>query len=232
MKVIAVNGISKSGKTTVCEALIKGLRKRGYSVGSVKEIHFESFAIDPDPNTNTSRHRAAGAQLVTARALWETDVLYQKKLPVEEILHHYQHDYVILEGVAECNAPIILTAHTLMEVEQQLDERVIAISGVVANSSRKSALDLPLFNALSDPDSLVDFAEKRAFEPLPSFEPQCCSACGYSCRELAGLVAQKKAKREDCVLSSAWVELFVDVQRFPSFPLSRKNSSQRSIGSC
>ena len=39
--------------------------------------------------------------------------------------------------------PIILTAHTLMEVEQQLDERVIAISGVVANSSRKSALDLP-----------------------------------------------------------------------------------------
>jgi len=40
MKAVAVNGLSRSGKTTVCEALISGLRRRGYKVGSVKEIHF------------------------------------------------------------------------------------------------------------------------------------------------------------------------------------------------
>ena len=74
MKAIAVNGRSKSGKTTVCETIIKGLRQRGYTVGSVKEIHFEAFSIDPDPRTNTNRHRSEGYQLVTARGLGETDI--------------------------------------------------------------------------------------------------------------------------------------------------------------
>ena len=106
MKAIAVNGITKSGKTTVCETIIKGLRQRGYAVGSVKEIHFESFAIDPDPNTNTNRHRAAGSQLVTARGMYETDILYQSMLSMEEILRHYNHDYVILE-----ESPTVMSAY-------------------------------------------------------------------------------------------------------------------------
>ena len=42
MKVFSVIGISKSGKTTTIENIIKELRKRNYSVGSVKEIHFEN----------------------------------------------------------------------------------------------------------------------------------------------------------------------------------------------
>ena len=37
-------------------------------MGSVKDIHFEAFAIDT-PGTNTYRHRQAGAELVTARGL-------------------------------------------------------------------------------------------------------------------------------------------------------------------
>ena len=66
MKVIAINGITKTGKTTACEVIIDGLRKRGYSVGSVKEIHFEKFKIDPDNSNNTNRQprRAARPALV------------------------------------------------------------------------------------------------------------------------------------------------------------------------
>ncbi len=52
MKVLTVTGLSGSGKTTVIENLIKELKRRGYSIGSVKEIHYEAFAIDT-PGKNT-----------------------------------------------------------------------------------------------------------------------------------------------------------------------------------
>ena len=190
MKAIAVNGITRSGKTTVCEVLIAGLRQRGYTVGSVKEIHFEGFAIDPDPT--------------------ETDILYQSMLPMEEIFRHYDHDYVILEGVTDCNVPRIITAHNREEVERLLDRRVVAVSGVLANTVSKEVLGLPVFHALDDPETLVDFVEEWAFEPLPNFDPDCCTRCGYTCRELAGMIAWQKAKREDCILWSQETELLIN----------------------
>ncbi|HHX54067.1 MAG TPA: molybdopterin-guanine dinucleotide biosynthesis protein [Clostridiales bacterium] len=218
MKAISVIGITNSGKTTVCETIIRGLRRRGYSVGSVKEIHFEEFMIDPNPNTNTNRHRAAGSQLVTARGYYETDILYQSKIAIEDILKHYDHDYVILEGVSDCNVPIIITAHNQAEVQDRIDCRAAAVSGVIANSCSDELFGMPVFNALNDPEALVDFAEKRAFEPLPSFDTDCCSGCGCGCREFAGMVARQKAGREECVLFSQAVELSVNGRLIPMVP--------------
>ncbi len=222
MKAIAVNGITLSGKTTVCETIIRELRKRGYRVGSVKEIHYESFQIDADPNSNTHRHREAGAQLVTARGLNETDILYQSKLPIEEILKLYDHDYVILEGVSDCNVPRILTAHKAQEVEERIDCRAVLVSGVIANSNVTEVHGLPVINALKDADALVEFVIEHAFEPLPSFDPKCCSACGHTCRELAGMIAHSTAKREDCVLTSMDIELKINGQRIDMVPFVQK----------
>lgn len=218
MKAIAVNGITLSGKTTVCETIISGLRKRGFSVGSVKEIHFEAFAIDSDPNSNTHRHRVAGSELVTARGMFETDILYQSMLPIDRILKQYDHDFVILEGVSDCNVPRIITAHEENEIEERMDCRVIAVSGLLANSGIKKVLNLPVINALEEPDLLVDFVLDNAFEPLPAFDPQCCSACGHSCRELTGMIAHGKAKREDCVLLSSQIELNINGQSIDMVP--------------
>ena len=75
MKVISICGISDSGKTTTAEHIIKELRRRGYSVGSVKEIHYDQFKMDTE-GSNTDRHRRAGSQLVTARGKYETDILF------------------------------------------------------------------------------------------------------------------------------------------------------------
>ncbi len=75
MKAFSVIGISKTGKTTSIEKIIKGLKKRNYSVASIKEIHFDSFAMDA-PGTNTDRHRKAGSEIVTARGLNETDIMF------------------------------------------------------------------------------------------------------------------------------------------------------------
>jgi molybdopterin-guanine dinucleotide biosynthesis protein B len=218
MKVIAVNGTSNSGKTTVCEVIIRGLREKGYSVGSVKEIHCPEFSLDPNPAEDTGRHRSSGSQLVTARAVEETDVLYQEKLSITEILKHYEHDYVILEGVADCNGPRILTAHDADEVEERLDGRVVAVSGVLANSHPEEMMGLPVFHALEDPKALVDFVEARAFEPLPSFDDDCCTQCGYTCRELTERIARQEAKREDCVLQKQSTELLINGTAIPMVP--------------
>ena len=218
MKAISVNGISKSGKTTICETIISGLRQRGYSVGSIKEIHFEQFKIDPDQNTNTNRHKLAGAQLVTARGLQETDILYQEMLPIEAVLAHYNHDFVIMEGVRDCNVPRIIAAHDTAEVEERMDCRAILVSGVIANSGAKEVSGLPVINALTDPEELIDFVIDHAFEPLPDFDPKCCSACGHSCRDLAGLIAHKKAEREDCVIDRADIELIIDGKQIEMVP--------------
>lgn len=210
MKVIAVNGITKSGKTTVCEALISALTARGYSVGSVKEIHFEQFKIDPDQSTNTNRHKAAGSQLVTARGMYETDILYQSMLPIEQILAHYEQDFVILEGVSDCNCPRIITAHNQAEVEERIDCRAVAVAGVISNSGAKEICGLPVFNPLTEAEALADFAEKVAFTPLPDFDPDCCSKCGYTCRELTGRIIAGQAKRRDCVLIEQETELYIN----------------------
>lgn len=210
MKVIAINGITKTGKTTACEVIIEGLRKRGYSVGSVKEIHFEEFKIDPNNENNTNRHRLAGSQLVIARGLHETDVLYQEMLPIQNILKHFNHDFVILEGVSDCNCPRIITGVTNEDLEIKLDGRVIAITGKYSNDHQGTYNGIPIINTLTERERLVQFVIDNAFEPLPDYDPHCCSACGHTCRELTLLVCQKKAKLSDCIVDDKNIHLKIN----------------------
>lgn len=210
MKVIAINGTTKTGKTTACEVIIEGLKKRGYSVGSVKEIHFEEFKIDPNNENNTNRHRIAGSQLVIARGLYETDVLYQKMLPIQDILKHFNHDFVVLEGVSDCNCPRIITGATNEDLELKLDGRVIAITGKYSNEHQGTYKDFPIINTLTEGERLTQFVIDNAFEPLPDFDPKCCSACGHTCRELTSLICQKKAIHSDCIVDDKNIHLTIN----------------------
>ena len=106
MKAIAIVGHSKTGKTTLCEALIRTLTARGYRVGSVKEIHAEGFSID-DPASNTGRHRSAGARTVIARGPAETDVLLDHPIPHRQLLSYFDEDYVIPVSYTHLTLPTI-----------------------------------------------------------------------------------------------------------------------------
>ena len=46
MKICAVYGSSKSGKTTTVVEILKELRSRGYSVSTIKDVHVENFVFD------------------------------------------------------------------------------------------------------------------------------------------------------------------------------------------
>ncbi|MEG2199162.1 MAG: molybdopterin-guanine dinucleotide biosynthesis protein MobB [Anaerovorax sp.] len=208
MKVFSVYGICDSGKTMSIEKISAELRKRRYSVGSIKEIHYDQFAIDRK-GSNTDRHKNAGAQLVTALGNSETDILYQKPLPLEEILKFYNQDIVVIEGNREGNFPKILAAHSLADIENQLDDTTFAITGVISNHIT-TYRGIPVINALEDISHLVDLIEEKIFERLPDFPPDCCCACGMSCRDLCKAIVKGKARREDCQLSKSNVQFFMD----------------------
>jgi len=165
MKVFTVIGTSGSGKTTVVEAVVAELTRRGYRVGSVKEIHYEAFAIDPAPTSNTHRHRAAGARLVTARGNYETDLLYPEKLAMKEILKHYRGcGWVALEGVDDLPVPAVVC--TL----DKLRDNAICVSGKLGAEIEEHQ-GLPAFNVLESPAALCDFLEASVPDYLECYDP-------------------------------------------------------------
>jgi molybdopterin-guanine dinucleotide biosynthesis protein B len=228
MKVLSVVGISKSGKTTTIENIIRELTRRGRSVGTIKEIHFHEFKMDMD-GTNTDRHKQAGATLVTARGDKETDILFQEKLPVNEILRFYNQDYVIMEGVRDGSTAKIVTAHDIEGIESRLDGTVIAISGRIASKIREYK-GVPVINSMTDIEALVDLIEKRSFRPLPDVSDECCRACGFTCCELGARIAQGLSHRGDCVLDRQEVVLRIDGTEIPMVPFVQRIIKNTIIG--
>mgnify|MGYP006281723035 CR=1 FL=1 len=208
--------------------MVKELKKRKYSVATIKEIHYEDFAIDKS-GTDTSRHKNAGAELVTARGYHETDILYPDKLPINKILKHYDHEYIVIEGVEKGNFPKIISARTEKEIEERLDDTVIAITGVIANRIDEYK-GLPVINSLEDIEKLVDLIEEKAFEKLPDFPKDCCTACGYSCEELSRKIIKGEAKRDDCVISNSEVKLYINEQKIEMVPFVQDILKNALIG--
>lgn len=228
MKVFSVVGITKSGKTTTIENIIKELRRRGYSVGSVKEIHFEKFSIDTE-GTNTFRHKKAGSQLVTARGNYETDILFQEKLCIDELLRFYDHDFVVLEGVTDANVPKIISAHSEKEILERLDDLVFAISGRISNTMDEFN-GLPVINSIDNVERLVDLIEEKVYDRLPNFSEECCNVCGYSCRQLGAMILKGEAKIENCVLKDSKVKLQIDGKDIDMVPFVQNILSNAVLG--
>ena len=216
MNVFSVAGYTKSGKTTTIEYIIKELKKRNYSVGSIKDIHFEGFKMDTD-GTNTHRHKVAGSELVTARGLNETDVLFQRKLSLYEIAKFYDVDYLVVEGVKDANLPIILTADCVEDLDERYNERAFLVSGKIADTIERYK-NLDAISALEDIEAIVDRIEAVTFPMLPDFDPKCCSACGYNCRTLCGRIISGDSKYEDCAILDADVKLKVNGQTIKMVP--------------
>ncbi len=208
MKVFTVSGLTKSGKTTTIEYIIKELIKRGYSVGSVKHIHNENFTIDTE-GKNTYRHKMAGSELVTALSHNETDIMYPNQMDIYELLDHYTQDFVILEGVNEANVPRIATAKNIDELT--LDDHTFAISGVVANDLDIEYKGIQVISAITATTELVNRIIDIVPNLMPNFPSNCCCKCGYSCKELMTQIVRGEASEKDCTLMNGKkVELLIN----------------------
>lgn len=206
MKVFCVCGLTKSGKTTTSVKIIEELIARGYSVGSVKDIHFEQFTLETE-GTNTYKHKVAGAQPVTALSQKETDIMFEGSLKINKILQMYNTDYVLIEGGKSFDGiPKIFTAKTEEELNL-IDNSAFAISGVISENVT-TYNGVCVINALTNIKQLVDVIQQKVFDVLPLVDEKCCAICG-GCKKMCADILSGNAKREDCKLSQK-VNLFID----------------------
>ena len=160
MRIITVKGFKKTGKTTTSLRIIEELIRRGYTVGSAKDTHFEGFAMDQE-GTDSYRHAKAGASTVIISGPKETDVLYQQRVEIRDLLDLYTEDYVVTEGDTGLPVANIVTGKTTEDLEKRRDENTIAFAGIIAGE-RSEYGGLPVIDALTDIGMLVDLIEEKS----------------------------------------------------------------------
>ena len=164
MRIVTIKGFSKTGKTTTVTSLISELRKRDYTVGSVKDIHFKEFEADT-PGTDTYKHAEAGACRVTARGPKNTGIIMDERMSMDAILKYYKEDFVIIEGDCGIDCPTIITAKTIDDIESKMCPQAIAVSGVIANDMQGQTIGvLPVINGITEVEKMADLVEAATKE--------------------------------------------------------------------
>ncbi len=161
MKVFQIVGVRRSGKTATVEALIRELKSRGYRVGTVKCIGCPVFTLDTRKNSNTARHREAGADLVVAFGPREVDFVFPRQLDMDhtlKIMAAEGLDFCIMEGGYAYDLPRIVCFREPKEIPERLTPKTFALSGAGTGSgsgSEGNAAKLPIEN-VSNPDADSD----------------------------------------------------------------------------
>lgn len=196
MKAFGVIGYHHTGKTTVVTELIKSLKAKGYKVATIKDIHAEAYSADKE-GSNTWKHMQAGADMVFAKGLNDSSLIYPDSLALKEIVPLMQCDYLIIEGMKEAPVPKILCAENTDQLEELYDDTVFAISGKIAENV-KNWQEPPVFNISTDCDKLTQLVLDKVFDILPVSDSECCSVCGLSCYEMTAAILRGERNRSDC----------------------------------
>ncbi len=219
MQVISVIGTSGSGKTTTVEHLIREFRRRRYRVGSIKDIHYENFSMET-PGSNTHRHQQAGAEMVTGRGLHETNIIFPYQVPLRQILSFYHHQIVLIEGDRELNVPQILCARHQEDFARLGGEQTLAVAGLLSSEPGASLPpgSPPLLDARRETARLADLILEKTPPLLPDFPPECCQACGRTCRELLVDIIKGRDQAAECVLKNSRVQVQIGDQDLSMVP--------------
>ena len=162
MKIFMIKGAHNSGKTTLVVGIIRELRARGYSVGTIKDIHAEDFHMD-QPGTDTSRHAEAGAELVVGRGLAETGILFQTKMQFAQLKSLFTQDYLILEGDPGVLCPNCVTGHNSADLDARIDSNTVCFGGI-AGEALSEYNNKPVFRTETQIKEIVDLIEEKAME--------------------------------------------------------------------
>ena len=159
MKIIGVIGWKNSGKTYYVQEIIKILRKKGYSVASIKHAHHE-FDVDK-PKTDSFLHRKAGSQqvIVSSSKRWVkiTELENSSEKNLTELLQQLSTtDIVIVEGFKNDNHPKIeiIKEKSTNYLFNQISNVVALISDIEVDSNirkfKKNEIDLIVNFILND----------------------------------------------------------------------------------
>ena len=171
MKKIAVLGAGQnSGKTTTVEALIQELKKRGFTVATIKQIHKVHFTLD-QPQKDSWRHQKAGADLVVTAAPQEIAVLKKisEKNRFQEafaLLQNQNIDFLLIEGDPQVGGIVKIYAardqdipESKLPLSQNSIVALVSLSPENFQNPSQTAFwnTLPVFHSTKETPKLVDF---------------------------------------------------------------------------
>jgi len=167
MNILAVVGAGrKNGKTTTVESLVRELTSRGYSVGTIKQIHEVDFSVDKE-GKDTWRHAKAGAKMVVSAAPREVCAI--KKIEegtrfkeAMRLLEGQSLDYIIVEGDPKITMPRILAVRTKNDAEKHLKEPeyIICISSLSPEKVESDSIKKRVINPDENIGEIADLVEK------------------------------------------------------------------------
>jgi len=209
--VIGVVGLSKSGKTTVVEGIVREFTKRGYRVATAKHINQKGFSMD-QKGKDTWRHAAAGANPVVGVSDVEISVLIKngvKRFSLDELLGFTPKvDVILLEGFSRM---VLSNEHVgkifcVRNTDEYEDFKKRTRGETIAFCSLQPLED-SILNIKGDLRVLVKrvltYADRerkisKILSCLPGLD---CKKCGFaSCEEMAVAIYEGKAKPKDCVV--------------------------------
>jgi molybdopterin-guanine dinucleotide biosynthesis protein B len=123
-----VVGYKNSGKTTLICKFIEAFTKLGYRVGTIKHDGHD-FEIDI-ANTDTWKHRAAGAVSVAITSPKKTAYIEMQPTPLDRLVERMEDvDILLVEGFKAAHYPkiVMLKDETELPLVQQVSE-VIAVA--------------------------------------------------------------------------------------------------------
>lgn len=169
MHIIAVIGGKHSGKTTTVEALVKGLVKRGYKVGTVKHVSQKDFSMDT-AGKDTWRHTQAGAIMTATVAANEIATIRKgdtSHYTIHDIVKPFQNevDIIIIEGFKKLVAGEDIRKIIATKSKQEALEAAATFKPILAfagsYSTEKTGLNAPYVDVSSDPDKLASIVTEN-----------------------------------------------------------------------
>jgi molybdopterin-guanine dinucleotide biosynthesis protein MobB len=161
-RIIGVCGHKDTGKTRVVEGLVKFLKAKGFSVGTVKHAH-GPIVTEPGA-TDSARHLAAGADCAVVEggeiiqismkppATPKQDSAPEPQCAADDVLeaaarHLFACDYIVVEGFKRADIPKIVVTARAGDVPEGLTQ-VVACVGDGAKPDGLPAFELDEISAL------------------------------------------------------------------------------------
>jgi molybdopterin-guanine dinucleotide biosynthesis protein B len=158
MRIFGFAGWSGSGKTSLIELLVPGLRARGLAVSLIKHAH-HAFDVD-QPGKDSYRHRKAGCTevLISSAARWALmhELRDEPELTLEAAVDRLSPcDLVLIEGYKRAPIPK-LEIHRSSLGKPLLSPGDPHILGVATDARDRLRTALPVFG-LNDVEDIATF---------------------------------------------------------------------------
>ncbi|MHA2602306.1 MAG: molybdopterin-guanine dinucleotide biosynthesis protein B [Candidatus Thorarchaeota archaeon SMTZ1-83] len=161
MRIFAVSGYSGTGKTTLIAALIEGLKKRGYSVSTVKSSMEDSM---PPEGSDTWKHLKAGSEMSILQGPSSTTIRFKERISLSKTFQFYDSDFLLIEGMKGLVIPRFWCVGE-GALEEAPPPGTVAVVAWKESGTTSNKMGVPVLLS-DDLDSLVKVVEREALDVL------------------------------------------------------------------